>query len=100
MNGFGISKKTFKTLNEKIRSDNILLQLRSAWISEAMWNKKPPLGKWGGFKTVEERKGIVYRSTTMLRNVYAICERDPKLHMILKNLSRTIKILSCRSMMI
>jgi hypothetical protein len=39
---------------EKRTEANLLLGLRDTWRSEAMPFKKPPLGKWGGFKTEEE----------------------------------------------
>jgi PD-(D/E)XK nuclease superfamily len=42
-------------LDERI-CDNLLRQLKTTWESEVMRNKKPPLGKWGGFKTVEEER--------------------------------------------
>jgi len=34
--------------------ENLMKKLEEAWISEARWNKKPPLLQWGGFESVEE----------------------------------------------
>ena len=35
-------------------------QLKNAWKSEAMPKKLPPLGKWGGFKTLEEGVNVEF----------------------------------------
>lgn len=57
------------------RDEKILKEsLTAAWVSEAMWNKKPPLGKWGGFKSLEEEREIYGQALLMLKNFLKIDE--------------------------
>ncbi|MFC1711067.1 RecB family exonuclease [Patescibacteria group bacterium] len=49
---------------------NLKDQLKLAWRSEAMFNKLPPLGKWGGFKTLDEERQYYKKALTMLVNFY------------------------------
>jgi PD-(D/E)XK nuclease superfamily len=62
---------------EQRTQDALLLYLRSTWTSEAQWNKRPPLGVWGGFKTLDEERASYSEAQEMLRNFYKICEINP-----------------------
>lgn len=62
---------------EKRTEGNLLLQLRLTWQSEAMPNKKLPLEKWGGFKSVDEERESYREAQEMLKNFYKICETNP-----------------------
>lgn len=57
--------------------NNLLLRLRQTWRSEAMPNKKMPLGKWGGFKTIDEEREAYREAQNMLKNFYTICDKNP-----------------------
>ena len=59
----------FYHLPIKQRTEELLLeQLKKTWVSEVQWNKKPPLGKWGGFETLEEERNTYREAILMLRN--------------------------------
>lgn len=45
-------------------------QLKNSWRSEAMGQKLPPLGKWGGFKTLEEEREVYKKALELLSNFY------------------------------
>lgn len=51
--------------------------LKETWVSEVMWNKKPPLEKWGGFKSLEEERQDYGLALGMLGNFMRIAEVDP-----------------------
>lgn len=53
--------------------------LKISWLSEAMWNKKPPLGKWGGFKSLDEEREIYGQALLMLKNFLRIAEINPRI---------------------
>lgn len=53
------AEKTAKKLSE---------QLKRTWKSEAMWNKKMPLGKWGGFSSEDEERQCYKDAILMLNN--------------------------------
>lgn len=59
-----------KTLN------NLKKLLLPAWQSEVMWNKKPPLGQWGGFKNLEEEREIYREALLMLENFFKMNSLD------------------------
>lgn len=48
--------------------------LKETWRSEAFWRKKPPLGKWGGFKTLEEEREIYAQALQLLFNFLKIAD--------------------------
>lgn len=48
--------------------ENLKQQLKIAWRSEAMPNKLPPLGKWGGFKDLKGERGYYRQALEMLIN--------------------------------
>jgi putative RecB family exonuclease len=54
-------------------------RLKLAWQSEAMRRKKPPLGKWGGFKSLEEERVYYKEALKMLLNFYYIFEIKGKI---------------------
>lgn len=60
--------------------ENLLKKLAESWTSEFRWNKKPPLLKWGGFKTVEEERNVYKEAIEMLRNFLKITEESPTIH--------------------
>jgi len=69
----------------------LLEQLKETWISEVQWNKKPPLGKWGGFKTTEEERNSYRQAILMLKNFIKIAEIEPEIEYLpTKNFKRSI----------
>lgn len=64
---------------EQRTEENLLKQLRETWVSEVQWNKKPPLGKWGGFETVEEERGCYAQAILMLKKFFEITEVEPEI---------------------
>ena len=68
----------FYHLPENQRTEeNLKEQLKKTWESEAMWNKKPPLGKWGGFESLEEEREYYKNAILMLKNFLKIAEIAP-----------------------
>lgn len=62
------------------RTEKQLLEnLKEVWRSEVMWNKNPPLGKWGGFKTLEEERDSYRQAILMLKNFFKITELEPEI---------------------
>jgi len=53
--------------------------LKQAWRSEVMWNKKPPLGEWGGFESLEQERKIYGEALLMLENFFKMAEIDSEL---------------------
>jgi len=49
---------------------NLKLQLQKTWISEAMKNKKMPLGEWGGFESIEVERDSYRVALMMLENFF------------------------------
>lgn len=73
----------FFYLNPKERNAlNLDLQLQAAWISEAMPRKLKPLGKWGGFKTIEEEREAYREAKIMLNNFLKLIEKDPDIYFL------------------
>lgn len=64
---------------KKRKEKSLLEQLKETWVSEAQWNKKPPLGKWGGFKTIEEERETYRQAASMLKNFLKIAEIEPEI---------------------
>lgn len=62
---------------EKRNKKNLKEILKNTWLSEAMWYKKPPLGKWGGFKDLEEEREIYGQALWMLENFFKFSEIEP-----------------------
>lgn len=52
--------------------ENLKDQLKLAWRAEAMARKLPPLGKWGGFKDLEEERKYYKQALQMLINFYKL----------------------------
>lgn len=61
------SEKTLKKLKEN---------LRFTWRSEAYWNKKLPLGKWGGFSTLEEERKYYRQGQMMLETFFNMIPKE------------------------
>lgn len=59
--------------------ENILEQLKETWRSEVRWNQNPPLGKWGGFESLEEERRAYREALTMLKNFFQIAEVEPEI---------------------
>jgi CRISPR/Cas system-associated exonuclease Cas4 (RecB family) len=65
----------FLHLPEKRKTKRRLkAKLKLTWQSEAMRRKKPPLGKWGGFKSLEQERVFYKEALKMLINFYNIFE--------------------------
>lgn len=58
---------------------NLFEQLKKTWVSEAMPNKKMPLGEWGGFKDIEEERGSYREALKMLKNFYKLAKIKPEI---------------------
>lgn len=70
----------FYHLPPKQRTKEQLKQhLKETWCSEIMWNKKPPLGKWGGFEDLEEERETYRQALLMLKNLFEIAETEPEI---------------------
>jgi putative RecB family exonuclease len=59
--------------------ENLKNTLKGTWTSEFQWNKKPPLGEWGGFKTLEEEKQTYNQALLMLKNFFEIQPKSLKI---------------------
>lgn len=59
--------------------DNLKKHLSQTWLSEVMWNKKMPLGKWGGFTSLEEERDFYRQTLAMLENFLEIGEIEPEI---------------------
>jgi putative RecB family exonuclease len=59
--------------------ENLLERLKETWVSEVQWNKKPPLGKWGGFEAVEEERDAYTQAILMLKKFLTIAETEPEI---------------------
>jgi len=73
---------------------NLLEKLKETWRSEVMWNKKPPLGRWGGFDDddVESERNAYRRAIRMLRNFLEMADTDPKIKVLpTENLRKSIE---------
>lgn len=57
--------------------ENLKKLLQETWRSEVFWRKKPPLGKWGGFKNLEEEREIYKQALQLLLNFLKIAEFEP-----------------------
>jgi len=67
-------------------------KLKLAWQSEAMRRKKPPLGKWGGFKSLEQERVYYKEALKMLINFYNIFEIEKEIKFLpTKNLLNSIE---------
>ncbi|OGV89517.1 hypothetical protein A2Z41_01570 [Microgenomates group bacterium RBG_19FT_COMBO_39_10] len=60
--------------------ENLMKKLAETWLSEARWNKKPPLLEWGGFESLEEERGVYAEGIKMLRNFLKMAEENPNIH--------------------
>jgi hypothetical protein len=59
--------------------ENLKNTLKGTWTSEAQWNKKPPLGESGGFKTLEEEKEAYNQGLLMLKKFFSIYPKGLKI---------------------
>ena len=64
------SQRTEKQLKE---------HLKETWRSEVMWNIKPPLGKWGGFSSIEEERETYREALLMLKNFFKMAAIEPEI---------------------
>lgn len=53
--------------------------LKETWESEVMPAKDPPLGKWGGFKTIDEERRAYGEALLMLANFFDIADLKPEI---------------------
>jgi len=59
--------------------ENLKNTLKGTWTSEAQRNKKMPLGKWGGFKSIEEEREAYNQALLMLKNFFSMQIKDSKI---------------------
>jgi len=59
---------------EERTEENLLEGLKQTWRSEIAWGKKPPLGKVGGFNSIEEERKIYREALEMLKNLFRMLE--------------------------
>ncbi len=72
--------------------ETLLKKLEEAWVSEARWNKKPPLLQWGGFESLEEERGVYTEAIKMLKNFLRMTEENPAIHYLpTEDFRRSIK---------
>lgn len=82
----------FLYLPEKEQTlENLKEQLKASWWSEAMPQKIPPLGKWGGFKDLEEERSYYKEALKLLANFYKTFDRKIKIKLLpTRNIKRSI----------
>lgn len=61
---------------EQRGKDQLKEHLKQTWRSEVMRQKNPPLGKWGGFGTLEEERESYKEALEMLTNFAEMVEAD------------------------
>lgn len=66
----------FHSPSEQRTKDSLKEHLKETWRSEVMKTKKPPLGKWGGFETLEEERQAYGEALEMLDNFVEMLEED------------------------
>ena len=66
----------FHSPSEQKTKDSLKEHLKETWRSEVMKRKKPPLGKWGGFATLEEERKVYGEALKMLDNFIEMLEED------------------------
>ncbi len=70
----------FYHLKEEQRTrDNLLLGLKETWKSEVIKNKTHPLGKWGGFSSLEEERSCYQEAIDMLKKFLKIADMGLKI---------------------
>ena len=70
---------------EERTESKLLEKLKEAWFSEARWDKKPPLGKWGGFKDIESERAAYRKGIQMLKNFFSIADVNPRIKVLPTN---------------
>lgn len=77
---------------EKRNKENLKELLKDTWRSEVFWQKKPPLGKWGGFKNLEEERETYKQALQLLLNFLKIAEFEPTIgYLPTKDLKNSIE---------
>ena len=69
----------FHAPKEEQNWENLKKILKETWTSEFQWNKKPPLGEWGGFKNLEEEKDAYKQALLMLKNFFRMRAKNLKI---------------------
>lgn len=64
---------------QKRNFENLKKCLKEAWFSEIDPSKKPPLGKLGGFRSIEHERKVYKESLRLLKNFFEISEINPSL---------------------
>ena len=82
----------FLYLPEKEKTlENLKEQLKASWWSEAMPQKIPPLGKWGGFKNLNEERQYYKKALKLLANFYKTFDQKIKIKLLpTRNIKRSI----------
>lgn len=62
--------------------ENLKAKLKEGWISEAMWNKRPPLLQWGGFNDIDEEREVYKEAILMLVNFFKMADLNPELEFL------------------
>lgn len=57
--------------------ENLLEGLKQTWRSEIAWTMEPPLGKVGGFDSIEEERKAYREALEMLKNFFRISKTNP-----------------------
>lgn len=71
--------------------DQLKENLKLTWKSEVLWNKKMPLGEWGGFKTIEEERENYSQALQMLENFFQLADTEPEIgYLPVKDFTRSI----------
>ncbi len=77
---------------DKQNLENLKEQLKLTWRSEVMANKLPPLGKWGGFKALEEERENYQSALQMLINFNKVFDKEiPINYLPTKDLKNSIE---------
>jgi len=70
---------------EQRTKEQLKEHLKETWLSEVIWNKKPPLGKWGGFETLEKERESYRQALQMLDNFIELAEIEPEIEYLPTN---------------
>lgn len=78
--------------SEQKTEEQLKEYLKETWQSEVMWQKKPPLGQWGGFKTLEEEREVYRQGLMMLKNFFQMASPEPEIEYLpTKDFRRSIE---------
>lgn len=77
---------------EERTEEDLKKHLKETWRSEVMGNKNPPLGKWGGFASLDEEREAYGQALLMLKNFLKMALAEPEIEYLpTQDFSRSIE---------